>query len=72
MAYGYVKADDRKYTPIIDPEAADVVRRIFELRANDIGMKKISEIPNAENILPLSNYLYQKLGRANPLSMTHL
>ncbi|MCM1271598.1 MAG: recombinase family protein [Ruminococcus flavefaciens] len=71
-AYGYVKADDGKYTPIIDPEAAAFVRRIFELSAKGIGIKKISEILNAENISPPSDYLYQKLGRANPLSMTHL
>ena len=71
-AYGYTKADDGKYTPIIDPEAADVVHRIFELRAKGIGTKKISEILNAEKILPPSDYLYRKLGKTNPLSMTHL
>ena len=71
-AYGYTKADDGKYTPTIDPEAAAVVRRIFELRAKGIGTKKISEILNAEKILPPSDYLYQKLGKTNPLSMTHL
>ncbi|MCM1530178.1 MAG: recombinase family protein [Alistipes sp.] len=71
-AYGYVKADDGKYTPTIDPEAADVVRRIFELRAKGIGTKRISEILNAEKILPPSDYIYQKLGKTNPISMTHL
>lgn len=71
-AYGYVKADDGKYTPIIDPEAAAVVRRIFELRAKGIGTKRISEILNSENILPPSDYIYQKLGKTNPISMTHL
>ena len=71
-AYGYIKGDDDKYTPIIDPEAAAVVRRIFEMRAKGIGTKKISEILNAEHILPPSDYLYQKLGKENPLTMTHL
>lgn len=71
-AYGYNKEDDGKYTPTIDPEAAAVVRRIFELRAKGIGTKKISEILNAEKILPPSDYLYQKLGKTNPISMTHL
>lgn len=32
-AYGYVKGDDANFTPQIDPEAAETVRRIFELRA---------------------------------------
>lgn len=62
-AYGYTKADDRKYTLIIDHEDAAVVHRIFELRVNGIGTKKISEILNAENILTPSDYPYQKLGR---------
>ncbi len=71
-AYGYIKGDDEKHTPIIDPEAAAVVRRIFELRAKGIGTKKISEILNEEHILPPSDYLYKRLGKANPLTMTHL
>ncbi len=28
-AYGYTKADDSNHTPVIDPEAAEIVRRIF-------------------------------------------
>ena len=32
-AYGYVKGDDANFTPQIDPEAAEIVRRIFEMRA---------------------------------------
>lgn len=71
-AYGYVKGNDEKYTPIIDPEAATVVLRIFELRAKGIGTNKISEILNSENIPTPSDYLYRKLGKSNPLSMTHL
>ena len=35
-AYGYTKADDEKHTPIIDPEAAEVVRRIFKLRSQGV------------------------------------
>jgi hypothetical protein len=71
-SYGYFKGDDENRTPVIDSYAATVVRRIFEMRANGIGLMEISEILNEEKILTPSDYLYHKLGKTNPHSMTHL
>ena len=39
--YGYVKSDTEKKTPIIDEEAAIVVKRIFEMRASGLSPHKI-------------------------------
>ncbi|MBQ9905941.1 MAG: recombinase family protein [Oscillospiraceae bacterium] len=71
-SYGYVKSDDEKHTPVIDPEAAAVVRRIFELRAKGITMSHIAEILNAEKIPSPSEYYYGKIDKPNRKSVTNL
>lgn len=71
-AYGYIKSDDEKHTPIIDPEAAAVVKRIFEMRAKGITMAHIAEILNAEKIPSPSEYYYSKRGKPNVKSVTNL
>ena len=71
-AYGYIKSDYEKHTPIIDPEAAAVVRRIFELRAKGITMAHIAEILNAEKIPSPSEYYYGKIGKPNRKSVANL
>ena len=60
-AYGYLKGDDEKHTPIIDEPAAKVVRRIFELRATGITPTQIAKILNAEGIPIPSDYPAQRL-----------
>ena len=54
--YGYVKSDTEKKTPIIDEEAAAVVKRIFEMRASGLSPHKIADILNEENIPNPSKY----------------
>ena len=71
-AYGYEKGNDGRNTPVIDPYSAEIVRRIFEMRANGYAPKQISDILNAENILTPQDYRYQKLGRPNPHYCTHV
>lgn len=71
-AYGYLKSDDEKHTPVIDPETAPIVRRIFELRVKGIGMSKIAKILNAENIPSPSEYYYKRIGKENIASCTKL
>ena len=51
--YGYYKADDDKRTPLIDPEAAAVVERIFKMRASGMGHKSIADALNQEHIVPV-------------------
>ena len=60
--YGYVKSDIEKKTPVIDEEAAAVVKRIFEMRASGLSPHKIADILNAEGILNPSRYSMEKYG----------
>ena len=60
--YGYVKSNTEKKTPIIDEEAAAVVKRIFEMRASGLSPHKIADILNAEGILNPSRYSMEKYG----------
>ena len=71
-AYGYTKADDEKQTPIIDPEAAEVVRRIFKLRSQGMSPRAIGDQLNAENIPIPSDYRCQKKGIVNTKYTRHL
>lgn len=71
-AYGYTKADDEKHTPIIDPEAAEVVRRIFKLRSQGMSPRTIGDQLNAENIPIPSDYRCQKKGIVNTKYTRHL
>ena len=60
--YGYIKGMDKKRTPVIDEEAAPIVRRIFEMYASGISPKNIADILNAEGIDSPGKYAYEKLG----------
>ena len=60
--YGYVKSDTEKKTPIIDEEAAAVVKRIFEMRASGLSPHKIADILNAEGVLNPSRYCLERYG----------
>ena len=71
-AYGYTKADDEKHTPIIDPEAAEVVRRIFKLRSQGMSPRAIGDQLNAENIPIPSDYRCQKKGIVSTKYTRHL
>ena len=71
-AYGYVKGDDANFTPQIDPEAAEVVRRIFKLRSSGWNVTRIAETLNSEDILPPQDYKYSKLGKDAPQYSHHL
>ena len=69
-AYGYLKSDDEKHTPIIDEPAAKVVRRIFQLRATGITPTQIAKILNADGVPIPSDYRAQRLGKPNPYKNT--
>ena len=71
-AYGYDKGDDEKHTPVIDPEAAEVVRRIFTLRSQGMTIRHIADILNEDHITCPSDYKFGKIGKANPLFTRHL
>ena len=69
-AYGYLKGDDDKHTPIIDEPAAKIVRRIFELRATGITPTQIAKKLNAEGVPIPSDYRAQRLGVPNQYKNT--
>ena len=71
-AYGYIKANDEKHTPIIDEEAAVIVKRIFEQRAKGFSHNQIARQLNADGIETLSDYRYRRKGIENPLVTSHL
>ena len=60
--YGYVKSNTEKKTPVIDEEAAAVVKRIFEMRASGLSPHKIADILNAEGVLNPSRYCLERYG----------
>ena len=70
--YGYIKGTDAKRLPVIDPEAAAYVRRIFEMRASGISPNHIAQTYNNEGILPPGDYKEQKLGIPNTRKSHHL
>lgn len=60
--YGYVKGTDKKRTPVIDEEAAKVVKRIFEMRSQGMSPHKIADKLNEEGISSPSKYCMEKYG----------
>ena len=71
-SYGYIKADDEKHTPLIDEDAAVIVRRIFEQRARGLSPKQIAIQLNKDGIATPSDHRYQLKGKDNPLVTSHL
>lgn len=57
--YGYQKAPDAKGKLVIDPEAAEVVRRIFALALSGMGAHKIAQILNEEGVPSPTAYKQQ-------------
>lgn len=55
-SYGYVKDPDNRNRLIVDPVAAKVVRRIFDMAAEGIGQVRIAKILNSEHIPCPSEY----------------
>ncbi|WP_294475510.1 recombinase family protein [uncultured Ruminococcus sp.] len=71
-AYGYIKGDDEKHTPIINPETAPVVLSIFQMRAQGISPRHIADKLNEDGILNPTDYHYSLLGKDAPIPMRHL
>ncbi len=61
--YGYVRKDDKNHTPIIDEEAAQIVRHIFERRAKGESPYKIALELQAAGVLSPAVYAERKFGK---------
>ncbi len=55
-AYGYMKSPTEKNKIIIDEEAAEMVRRIFNLAVAGVSAREIAVILNNDNVVTPSNY----------------
>ena len=62
--YGYRKADGDPKKIVRDPQAADVVQKIFLLCASGKGPSQIARLLKREQILNPSNYYFKKYGVA--------
>ena len=70
--YGYKKDPDDKHRLLIDEPAAQVIRRIFALRCQGLGYRRITAELNADRVTPPRDYYYEQLGRHNPTNDNHL
>lgn len=61
--YGYMRNPENKKELIPDPETAPVVKRIFEMCANGMGVGKICDVLTKEKILAPSVYTFQRTGK---------
>ncbi|MCR5109517.1 MAG: recombinase family protein [Ruminococcus sp.] len=71
-AYGYIKGDDEKHTPIINPKTAPVVLSIFKMRAQGISPRHIADKLNEDGILNPTDYHYSRIGKEPTIAMRHL
>lgn len=58
--YGYDRSEEDYHKLVIDPVAAEVVKKIFKMYADGYGYHRICEYLNNNNILPRSVYKKQK------------
>lgn len=70
--FGYTKGDDPNHLPVIDPDAAPIVRNIFEMRASGITPHHIADKLNEDGVPIPSDYYYAKLGKPNPRRTRHM
>ena len=56
IPYGYYRKPDDKQTLYVDPEAAKVVKRIFEMVAGGMGTSAVADILTEEGVLIPSAY----------------
>ncbi|MGN0179533.1 MAG: recombinase family protein [Monoglobaceae bacterium] len=69
--YGYMKNPDGSKSWVVDEEAANVVRRIFDMTLEGVGTHQIADILASENVLIPTSYWISK-GISRPGSKTAL
>ena len=68
--YGYLKSPEDKHVLIIDPATAPIVKRIFDLRCQGFGYRKIAAVLNGDKIPTPRDYYYLQMGSTNPRGET--
>lgn len=60
--YGYMRNPENKKELLPDPETAPIVKRIFEMCANGMGVTKICDTLTRKKVLAPSVYMFQRTG----------
>ena len=68
VAYGYIKNAENPHRLAADRYAAEIVKRIFDLRLKNNSCRKIAAVLNKNGVLSPRTYYYEKTGRYNPYS----
>lgn len=66
--FGYQRGDTDALQMVVDPVAAQYVKRIFNLYATGTNMRAIAEMLNRERIPSPRGYYYLKKGKSNPVN----
>lgn len=61
--FGYIKNPDDKHKLLVDEEAAEIVRRIYDMAADGLGTYQIARRLTEAKILVPSAYKFQKYGQ---------
>jgi len=61
--YGYCKGVEDRHKLVVDEYAANIVRRIFDMRLEGTGYAKIAAALNQEGIVSPRRYWYQLVGK---------
>lgn len=61
--FGYLKASEDIHRIVVDPHAAAVIRRVYEMALGGMGAKTIAKTLNAENIMTPGRYKLERTGR---------
>ena len=70
--FGYQKSPDDKHVLVPDPASAPIVKRIFDLRCQGFGYRKIAAVLNGEKIPTPRDYYYLQAGNPNPRGETQI
>lgn len=72
VPYGYIRGEDENHLPVVNPETAPIVQRIFQMRVSGMSQRRIADTLNAEGITCPSDYYYNKKGKENIIDCRHL
>ena len=64
--FGYKKSEEDKHKFVIDENVAHIVKKIFDLRCQGYGYRKIAGTLNSDGIITPRNYYYKEKGETNP------
>ena len=72
VPYGYNRSNAPNHLPVINPETAPIVKRIFDMRLQGMSSNKIAKLLNEEKIPSPAEYYYQQREDDDPIWHQHL